>query len=66
MNIYAEGDQVRVGSEPGIVKRIRLDGSVDIWTNYGLRTVDSNLIRPARKGDHPPTPGQPAPARKGR
>ncbi len=61
---FAEGDMVRIGREPGIVKRIRLNGECDVWTSYGLRTVDSNLLGPAKRGDTVLKAGMAAPDRK--
>ena len=54
---------MRIGTEPGRVKRIRLNGLTDVWTERGMRTVDSSLIRPPKRGDSLLT-GQPPTERK--
>lgn len=48
---YAEGDMVRLENRPARVKVIHLNGTVTCWTDYGLRTVNSLSLTPAKNGD---------------
>lgn len=63
---YAEGDVVRLTGESGkryVVKRIKLNGEVDVAGERGLRTVTSDrviLVHEAR----PPVLSAPAPTRR--
>ena len=49
--VYAAGDMVRLEGRPGRVHRIRLNGLVDVWTDYGLRTVLGAALSPPKPGD---------------
>ena len=53
---FAEGDVVRLHGEHGkryVVKRIKLNGEVDVAGEHGLRTVTADRVIPVR--DAPPT-----------
>ncbi len=49
--VYAEGDMVRWRGKPAKVLLIRLNGEVDLWTEFGQRTVLSDSIKPGHRGD---------------
>lgn len=64
---YVEQQLVRVDNKPAVVARIRLDGTVDVLTARGLRTVVSDRVRPSKRGDvRPAMLSQPPEKRKGR
>lgn len=48
---YVEGQMVRLDNRPGRVVRIRLNGEVDVLTDFGLRTVLGAQLTPAKPGD---------------
>lgn len=49
---FAEGETVRLDrSIPGRVMRNNLNGTVELWTEFGQRTVEVERIGPAKKDD---------------